>query len=801
MHRIEQQAPIPRRERVRSQYRHGMGNEGNASVSTVDSTDADDTITHHRTCPLCEATCGLEITAKRNDDGTPGAIIRVRGDRKDVFSHGYICPKGSTVRQLHEDPDRLREPLVRRADADGWDEVAWADAFAEVERRLVPIIEEHGRDAVAVYLGNPTVHNIGSLLYGPAVIKAVGTTNVYSASTVDQMPKHVSAGLMFGNALTIPVPDLDRTDHLVILGANPYMSNGSLCTAPDFPGRLEAIRARGGKVVVVDPRRTLTAEHADEHVAIRPGTDAHLLMAMIHVIVRDGLVDLGAVAEHTNGLDLVETTVKPFTPEAVAPVTGIDAEVIERLARELAAAPTAAVYGRIGTHTASFGTLASWAVDALNTLTGNLDRPGGAMFPLSAHQPREPRRPGRGFRLGRHRSRVRDLPEVRGELPIATLADEIETPGPGQVRALIVIGGNPALSAPDSERLDRALGQLDLLVSVDIYRNETARHAHVILPPPSQLERSQHDLAFYALAVRNVTNWSPPLYDKGDRPAESEILATLALIASGAGAGADTSIIDGLLLGGILGKAVGPGGPHEGRDVAELEAMLEAPTPPDRVVEAMTRLGAYGDQFGLVADGLTFADLRANEHGIDLGPLEPRVPAVITTPSGNIELTPPEIFADVERLASTLPEPTDLDGDEDAAAPSDFLLIGRRHVRSNNSWMHNVEVLVKGKPRCTLHMHPDDAARLGLADGSMAEVSSRVGTVVAPVEVTDEIRSGVLSLPHGWGHDRSGMQLSVAARYAGVNANVLTDGAQLDPLSGNAVLNAVPVTVRVPLAD
>jgi anaerobic selenocysteine-containing dehydrogenase len=753
------------------------------------SADAPATLTHHRTCPLCEATCGLTITARREADGSAGPVMRIRGDLDDVFSHGFICPKGSTVRQLHEDPDRLRRPLVRRGDDPAtatWDEVDWDEAFAEVERRLRPIIDEYGRDAVAIYLGNPNVHNLGATLYGSALVRALGTTNVYSASTVDQMPKHVSAGYLFGNSLTIPVPDIDRTDHLVLLGANPWESNGSLATAPDWPGRVKAIRERGGRVVVVDPRRTKTAANADEHVAVRPGTDAHLLAAMIHVLFAERLVDLGRLAPHVAGVDEVRALVEPFTPEAVAPVTGVDAATITRLARDIAAAPSAAVYGRIGTHTVAFGTLASWAVDVLNTLTGNLDRPGGAMFPLAAHTPRYPKRPGRGFSVGRRHSRVKGLPEVRGELPVATLADEIETPGSGQIRALVVVAGNPARSAPDSARLERAIAGLDLVVSVDIYRNETSRLADVILPPPSALERSHYDLALYGLAVRNVANWSPPLYDRGDRPDEATILARLALIASGMGAGADPAVIDGLVLSAVLDRAVKPGGPHEGRDVAELEALLEATTPTDRVLEAMLRLGAYGDGFGIDPDGLTFARLRESPHGIDLGALEPRVPAVITTPTGLIELAPDPIAADVPRLMASLGQAPDGDG---------FLLIGRRHVRSNNSWMHNVEVLVKGRDRCTLQMHPDDAARLGLVDGGQAEVRSRVGKVVAPVEVTADIRPGVLSLPHGWGHDADGANLSVAATRAGVNANVLTDAAEIDPLSGNAVLNGVPVTV------
>jgi len=753
----------------------------------LDTTDSDvithdDVTTHYRTCPLCEATCGLQITMKGD------TVQRIRGDRDDVFSKGFICPKGSTLKQLHEDPDRLRRPLIRRGDHPAtatWEEVTWDEAFAEIDRRLTAITAEHGRDAVAIYLGNPNAHNLSGFFYGRPLLKALGSRNIFSASTVDQMPKHVSCGLLFGSGDTIPVPDLDRTDHLLMLGANPVESNGSLCTAPDFPGRLTAIRERGGRVVVVDPRRTKTADLADEHVAIRPGTDAMLLLAMAHVLLRDDLADLGALAPHVSGLDELGAAISAFTPEAVSPATGIPVATIERLAAELAAAPTAAVYGRIGTSTAAFGTLASWAVDVLNILTGNLDRPGGAMFPLGAHQNERTPGPGRGFRTGRHASRVGGHPEVRSELPVAVLAEEIETPGEGQVRALITVAGNPALSTPNSDRLDAALGTLDLLVSVDIYRNETSRHAHVILPPPSPLAKSHYDVAFSTLSIRNVANWSEPIVD-AEGPYEHEILARLALIASGMGADADPAIIDDLVLTTLLDRAVtSTSSPLHGAEPAALRSQITGDTAVDRIVDVMVRTGEYGDKFGHVPDGLSLAKLQANPHGIDLGPLQSRVPAAITTPSGTIELTPEPILGDLPRLEAAL----------DVAATADLLLVGRRHVRSNNSWMHNMRVLVKGKPRCTLQVSPQDAARLGLTDGGTAKVTSRVGSLIAPVEVTDAIMTGVVSLPHGWGHDRPGTDMAVAEEFAGVNSNVLTDEAVLDPLSGTSALTAIPVDV------
>jgi anaerobic selenocysteine-containing dehydrogenase len=744
--------------------------------------DPDGTRTAYRTCPLCEATCGLEITLEGD------RVKRIRGDRDDVFSAGFICPKGSTLKQLHEDPDRLRRPLVRRDDA--LVEATWEEAFKAVADGLGAVRAEHGNDAVGIYLGNPNVHNLAGSLYVRPLVKALESKNVYSASTVDQMPMHVAAGLMFGGPSTIPVSDLDRTDYLLMLGANPYESNGSLCTAPDFPGRLEAIQERGGTIVVVDPKRTKTAEHADVHLAIRPGTDAHLLAAMINILFAEDLVDLGAVADHVAGVDAVRDAVAPFTPEVMADLCGLDADTIRGLTRDFAAAPSASAYSRVGTQTAAFGTLTAWGVDTLTALTGNLDRPGGSMFPLPAHGKRPGEPGGRGFSTGRWTSRVRDLPEVRSELPGATLAEEMTTPGEGRIRALLTVAGNPALSTPGSDQLEEALADLEFMVSVDIYVNETTRHADVILPTPSALERSHYDLAFYGLSVRNVANYSPAVLEPDEGAmSESDVLAKLALILGGQGPDADPAIIDDLMLDLLIGSAQrAPDSPVADRDAGDIRAAIGTERAgPDRLVDLLLRVGPYGEGFGDDPKGLSLDHLEDNPHGVDLGPLEPRVPEILDTPSAQIELGPESVVADLDRLAGTLSTA--------AAANGHLLLIGRRHLRSNNSWMHNVNVLVKGKNRCTLQMHPDDAARLGLDDGGVARVTSAVASLDAPVEVTDAVRTGVVSLPHGWGHDRPGAQLGVAADRPGVNSNRLTDPAVIDPLSGNAALNAIPVTV------
>ncbi|PBD00154.1 anaerobic selenocysteine-containing dehydrogenase [Streptomyces sp. Ag82_O1-15] len=731
-----------------------------------------------RVCPLCEATCGLTLTI----EGT--RVTGARGDRDDVFSKGFICPKGASFGAADGDPDRLRTPLVR---TDGeLREATWQEAFDAIAAGLGPIVEQYGPHALGIVLGNPNVHTMAGALYPPVLLTALRTHNVFTASTLDQMPKHVSSGLLYGDANAIPVPDLDHTDHLLLIGANPLESNGSLCTAPDFPGKLKALRARGGTLTVIDPRTTRTAKLADRHVTVRPGTDALLLAAMTHVLFDEKLVDLRDLAPHVQDVEELATAVRDFTPEAASEACDVDADTIRALARELAAAPTAAVYGRIGSCTVPHGTLASWLVDVLNILTGNLDRPGGALFPQAATDktPR-PAGPGRGFALGRWHSRVSRHPEAKGELPLAALAEEIDTATPegSPVRALIAIAANPVLSAPDGNRLDKALDSLDFMVSVDPYLNETARHADVVLPPPPPSQSAHHDFAFNTLAVRNQVRYNRPAVPlEPGRMAETEILARLVLAATGMH-GTDPSAVDAMVIDSTLGKAVqDPHGPVHERDPKELAARLTGENGPERRLDMMLRLGPYGEGFGARPDGLSLEKLLAHPHGIDLGPLRPRLPQPLKTRSGKIELLPAPIADDLPRLRAALRE-----------RPAAIVLVGRRHLRSNNSWMHNVPALTGGTNRCTLHIHPEDAARLGLADGAAVRVKGAGGEVVAPAEVTDAVRRGVVSLPHGWGHDRPGTRMSHAALDPGVNVNQLLDGSLLDPLSGTAVLNGVPV--------
>ena len=704
---------------------------------------------HLRTCTLCEAMCGIVIT-------TSGpTITSIRGDPDDPFSKGHICPKAVALQDVHDDPDRLRRPMRRTGHQ--WHEIGWDEALDEAATRLKAVQSEHGRDAVATYLGNPTVHSSGAMLFAPDLLRALRTRNRYSATSVDQLPHHVAAMLMFGHALLIPVPDIDHTDHLLMLGANPAASNGSLMTAPGVTDRLRAIRARGGRVVLVDPRRTETAAYADAHHFIRPGTDSLLLLAMMQVLFEERRLRTDACAAYLTGLDELRHVVQPFTPERVADATGMEAVTIRTIARDFANAPTAVAYGRVGVSMQEYGGLACWLITALNVVTGRLDARGGAMFTTPAVDILRGEQRDDGVRIGRWRSRVRGLPEISGELPVSALAEEMETPGTGQVRALMTHAGNPVLSTPNGRRLERAIAGLDYYVAIDFHLNETTRHAHLILPPTFALERDHYDLLFHALAVRNTAKYSPPVFPRRDDARHDwEILSGL------------THRITGTLQ-------------------ARAKALLLQRLTPKRMIDIGLRQGPYGGGLRPFARGLTLRTLELQPHGVDLGPLQPSLPQRLRTADGRLHLAPALLVADVTRLAATLDAPPTNDGT--------LQLIGRRALRSNNSWMHNSQRLVRGRNRCTLQMHPDDAAARSLADGGDVRVTSRVGSVIAPLEVTPDVMQGVVSLPHGWGHGRSGTRLTVANLHPGVSINDLTDDQRIDTLTGNAGFSGVPVQV------
>lgn len=731
---------------------------------------------HYRTCPLCEATCGLELRVEGDQ------VTRIRGDKDDVFSRGFLCPKGSVLHHVHEDPDRLRVPLIKQPDGTHR-EATWDEAFAEIERLLLPLRENGGPDSTAVYVGNPNVHGPGLFTLG-GLSSAVGTRNFYTARTVDQASREVATGHLLGSTDLYGVPDLERTHLAVLIGTNPVASNGSLATAPDWPRHIDEIRERGGQVVVIDPRHTETAQRADTWLAIQPGTDALLLAALVTEVFESGRMDLGTVGHLVDQVDEVRTVLAPFTAGTVADRTGLSAEAISDLARQIMDAPSAAIYGRVGLQTNAFGTLASWLTDVLTIVTGNLDREGGTMFPNPA-VPRlsNPAEYPDGFQTGRWHSRVAGYPEAQGEYPTATLADEILTPGPGQVTSMICLAGNPVRSCPDSTRMEDAMASLDCLIAVDIYRNETTQYAHVILPPPSHLERSHYDLFFYPMGIRNIANWSPELFEPTG-PREEDIHLRLTGLLSGMGSAADTTMLGDLTVQLIAGSVL------PGADIDLATAALEGTTVFDRVIDLLLRTGPYGAGIaeagvpGADADGLSLAKLMDNPHGIDLGPLNPQLEDVLCTPSGRIDLLPAPLANDLGRLHELV----------DSAPPA-YSLIGRRYIRSNNSWMHNIRVLRKGRNRCTLMMHPDDAAIIGAADGQLVTITGAVGSVQAPAEITDSVRPGVVSLPHGYGHDADGQ--AVATANPGVNSNILTDPSKVDPLSGACSINGIPVELSV----
>ncbi len=748
---------------------------------TVDAGAAASADIRLRTCPLCEAMCGLQLHVE------DGRVTLIRPNRDDVWSKGFICPKGTTLGHIHEDPDRVRVPMVR--DGETWREVSWDDAFARCEELLRGVIDRHGMEAVTAFVGNPTAHNYSLSRYVAAFIAMSGISPIYSSGTVDQWPKNVVCQLLYGNMWQIPAPDVARTHYWLVMGANPHASMGSLLARPDVLGDIERIRERGGRTVVVDPRRTGTAERADEWVPIVPGTDAAFLLAIVHVLFADGLVTLGDVADLVDGVDDVDAVAREFTPEVVSHACGVPAETIRRLAHEIAAAPSAAVYGRIGLCNQEFGTLASWLVDVVNILTGNFDRPGGLMFgnpiawPISS-LPNPAFAEGAAF--GRFHSRVRGAPEVLGQFPVSCLAEEIATPGDGQLKALVTIAGNPVISAPESQRLDDALPMLECMISVDNWINETTRHAHVLLPGLSPLEQPHYDEMIWSWASRSAGKWSPAVFPPDPaRPDEWEVLLGLAAICLGQPPttevvrGLDDAFFSGL----VAAKCADDTSPVFGRDPQEIVAAYDAGGP-DRMADFAVRSGRWGDGYGARPDGLTLQHFKDEPNGIDLGPMVPRVREVLRTPSRRIEVAPRYITDDAARLRARLERPRD-----------GLVLVSRRQVRSKNSWLHNVRVLMKGKDRCTLLVHPDDASRLGLVDGALARVASEAGSVEVPVEVSDEMMLGVVCLPHGWGHDRPGTRQSVASEHAGVNNNHLAPGRLVDAISGNAVVNGIPVDV------
>jgi anaerobic selenocysteine-containing dehydrogenase len=742
-------------------------------------TDSGETM-HLRTCPLCEAMCGLEITTRGDE------VVKIRPRKQDVFSGGHICPKGTTLGTLHADPTRVRAPMVR--DGDGFREVSWEEAFETCERLLHPAIAEHGMKAVTAYIGNPAAHTFSIGRYVGILIGMSGIPHIYSAGTVDQWPKNVTSALMYGDMWQIPVPDVPRADFMILMGANPQASQGSLLACRDILGELDRIRAEGGKVIVIDPRRTGTVRHASEWIPIMPGTDAALLMAVVQVLFADGLVDLGSVADIVDGLDTLRDVAAPFTPERVAATCQIPAERIRELAHEIAAAKSGVVYGRIGLCNQEFGTLSSWLVDVVNIITGRFDVPGGLMFTTPVAwtvgtlrgMPKAPGTPGSGtdVEFGRWHSRVRGAPEVLGQVPVSCLGEEIDTPGEGQIKVLVTVAGNPALSAPGAALLQEALPKLDAMISIDNWINETTKHAHVILPGLSPLEQPHFDDLLWNFAVRSAGKWSDAIFPPTDgRPGEWEVLIRLGAILSGQRA-ADVDVAamdDGWF---DLLTTV------NGLDPDHVKSHYDTGGP-ERMVDLQIRSGPFGDRYGENPDGITLQTFKDNPDGLDFGPMVPKVREVLQTPTGRLELAPAYVVADLPRLAERLDRPSDT-----------LVLTSRRHLRSKNSWMHQMPTLVGGTNRCTLLMHPKDAAVAGVNDAELVTVTSEAGRVEVEVEISEEMMPGVVSLPHGWGHTVPGAQTGVGPDHVGINSNLLAPGRLVDVPSGNAVVNGFPVTVQ-----
>lgn len=684
---------------------------------------------HYRTCNLCEAVCGIEI------EHADGKILSIKGDKQDPFSRGHICPKAFALKEIYEDEKRLKVPMKRFGNE--FKEISWDEAFDEIANKIGEIQTKYGRDSVAVYQGNPSVHNFGTLLSSSALLKSLKTKNHFTATSVDQLPHHFAAWAMFGHPLLLPIPDIDRTEYFLILGANPLASNGSLMTAPDVINRLESIKKRGGKIVLIDPRRNETARVADEHHFIKPSSDVYFLLAMIQTILAEDLARLDRLAEFTDGVESFIEFVQDYTPETVEDLTGISASEIRRIAVEFANAKSAVCYGRIGVSTQKFGGLCQWLINAINILTANFDREGGAMFTAPAFDVLQVEKSTNIY--NRWQSRVRKLPEFMGELPVAALAEEILTEGKGQIKALITSCGNPVLSTPNGKQLENALEKLDFMVSIDIYINETTRHANIILPTATGLETSHYDVIFYLLAVRNSAKYSAPLFEKGENAKyDWEVFQTLA---------------------------------HR----------LSNSDEPLKLVPPEAKLN-FGLMFGRYK--LSLEELQRNPHGIDLGELQPCLPERLLTENKRINLAPELFVKDLERLKAQT----------DNANEFPFALIGRRHLRDNNSWLHNSEILTKGKNRCTALINEADAAKLNLENGANVKISSRVGAIEIPCEITDAISKGTISIPHGYGHERK--NFSANSLQAGASINDLTDDREIDKLTGNAALCGVKVSVE-----
>ena len=695
---------------------------------------------HYRTCNLCEAMCGLKITYKEKK------VISIVGDKKDPLSKGYICPKSQALKDLYEDSDRLKTPIKRVEN--GWEKISWIEAFEEVEHQIKKIQEKYGNDAVATYQGNPNVHNLGSMLYGGPFLKSLKTKQKYSATSADQLPHHIASLKMFGHQMLIPIPDIERTDYLLILGANPGASNGSLLTAPGFSQKIKNIQKRGGEVINIDPRYTETSKISSNHFFINPGKDALLLLSLLYVIFEQGIDEKTHLSSHLKGLEEIKEIIKKYPPQKTAAIIGIDSLEIQKIAKNFMNSKTAVCYGRMGVSTQEFGGICQWLINVINIVTNNMDKAGGAMFTeaaidlvfMTGMQ-------GKVGNFDRYRSRVHDLPEYSGELPVATLADEMIVEGEGQIKMLICTAGNPVLSTPNGKKLEKALEGLDFMVSIDIYLNETSKYANIILPTTNGLETLHYDLVFHQLAIRNTAKLSEVLFEKDENQKH------------------DWQILN---------------------ELTERITGKKNPLTPEMMLDNMFKFSSYK------AANLSVKKLKENPSGIDLGALQPLLTKRIFTQDKKINISPKFFIDDLKRLDKEL---FNTNGEDKTNYP--FALIGRRHLRNNNSWMHNSKLLMKGKNRCTVLMCPKDANNLSITNHQKIRITSNVGSIELPVEISDEMKEGVLSIPHGFGHNRQGTKIKLAEENAGESINDLTDDYNIDKLTGNVNFSGTRVKVNL----
>ena len=729
----------------------------------------------HRSCPTCEASCGLVLDV----DESSKQILSIKGDPDDHRSKGYVCAKSQAFHYVYEDPERLRRPVKKVNGA--WQEIEWEQALAEITEKLSAIRNNHGKDAVAMYYGNPNGHNFSTMVYTQLFTQMLNTERFFSAGAVDQQPKNLSSELLYGNAWVFPIPDIQRSDFFVCMGGNPLVSQGSLMSAPNAEQQLSDIRERGGKVVVIDPRRTETANIANQHIFIKPGTDAYFLFAWANILFAENKIKLGRLTDIVDGLETVKALAEQFTPENTAAITGVSAAQLRALAEDFANARAPVVYGRIGLCTQEFGTIASWLVDVINLLNGRLDEPGGAMFPQAATELPPPPTPVVN-ELGRDRfkTRVRNFPEYMGMMPASFMAEELAYDGDDKARALITVAGNPVLSVPNGEAIREAAEKLELIVALDFYINETTSLADYILPSTSQLEHSNYDFLFQTTAVRNFARYSPTVF-KPDNDAlhQYEIMTELVARINGMQA----VDLHAMMIEGLAGQiASSPRFAH--LTAEQIKSVCDAHSGPDKLLDMMLRAGPHGDQF-TDGEGLNLNKVKAAEHGLDLGPLKPRLPDILQTKDKRLNIAPPLIIDDVSRLQKA------------AATANDGLrLIGRRHIRDMNSWLHNINQYVRGKNRCTLLVNPEDANRLGLKNGGNARVKGAGREATVEVSVSDSIMPGVVSLPHGFGHRYKDTGQSTAReKLPGVSCNDLIDWTVLDEPSGTSVVNGAKIEV------